>query len=296
ELHPAGAQFPPNGMPVFRFNMRNDDGGPGYGKDSRVTFTAPSDGTYFAKITDVRNEGGDDFAYRFTIRRPMPDYLISASPTNPNIPEGSKVAVEVTALRLEGFEGPIDVEFEGLPEGIEATRGTIPAGEKAVTLILSHKAGTQIANGYSRYRVVGKARLGDETAFRVANGGDYLKVIALMAEPDVKVTVKTPKVQMTPGGETRITLAIERHNGFKGRVLFRLNDLPFGVRPVNVGLNGIMIAENETERTFTLDSRPWVKPVSKPIYAVAIVEALVPTEHPSEPIAFEIVGNERAAK
>ena len=52
-----------------------------------------------------------------------------------------------------------------------------------------------------------------------------------------------------------------------------------------------MIAENETERTFTLDSRPWVKPVTKPIYAVGIVEALVPTEHPSAPIQFEITAN-----
>ena len=296
ELHPAGADFPPNGMPVFRFAMRNDDGGPGYGKDSRVRFTAPADATYYAKITDVRDQGGDDFAYRFTLRDPMPDYLITASPTNPNIPEGSEAAVEVTALRLEGFEGPIDVEFEGLPAGITGTRGTIPADERSVTLILSHRAGSQIAGGFSRYRIVGKAHIGKEPAFRVANGGDYLKVIALMAKPDIQVTVKTPKVQMTPGGETQITLTIERHNDFKGRVLFRLNDLPFGVRPVNVGLNGIMIAENETERTFSLDSRPWVKPVTKQIYAVGIVEALVSTEHPSVPITLEILSNERAAK
>ncbi len=296
ELHPAGAEFPPNGMPVFRFNMRNDDGGPGYGKDSRVTFTAPADGSYYARVTDIRAQGGDDFAYRFTIRDPQPDFLISATPTNPNIPEGSTVAVEVTALRIEGFEGSIDVQFEGLPDNISGTRGTIQPGENAVTLLLSHRAGTPIAGGFARYRIVGQAKIADQTAMRVANGGDYLKVIALMAKPDIQVTVKTPKVRMVPGGESEITLAVERHNGFKGRVLFKLNDLPFGVRPLNVGLNGIMIAENETERTFKLDSRPWVKSVSKPIYAVGIVEALVPTEHPSVPIMFEIVGNERAAK
>lgn len=296
ELHPAGAEFPPNGMPVFRFNMRNDDGGPGYGKDSRVTFTAPADGAYIAKVADVRGLGGEDYAYRFTIREPQPDFLIAASPTNPNIAEGSSVAVEVTTLRTEGFEGPIDVKFEGLPENITGTQGTIAAGENSVTLILSHQAGTHLAGSFTRYRITGQARIGNETAFRVANGGDYLKVIALMSKPDIQVTVKTPKLQMTPGGETKITLAVERHNGFKGRVLFRLNDLPFGVRPVNVGLNGIMIAENETERTFTLDSRPWVKPVTKPIYAVGIVEALVPTEHPSAPIQFQITGTEHAAK
>ncbi len=295
ELFPPGTQFPPNGMPVFHFDMRNDDGGPGYGKDSRVMFTAPADGVYYAKVADVRDHGGDDFAYRFTIREPNPDYLLSAKPGNPNIPEGSSVAVVVTALRQEGFEGPIHVEFEGIPEGIQGTSGTIGANENSLTLILSHRPGTHISNGWGRYRVIGKARISNEAIERVANGGDFLKLIALMPKPDVKVYVKTLKVTLTPGGEAKMTLAIERQNNFKGRVLFRMEDLPFGVRPVNVGLNGIMIAENETERTFMLDCRPWVKPVTKSIYVVGQVEALVPTEHPSVPVTLEIQGTERAS-
>ena len=61
-------------------------------------------------------------------------------------------------------------------------------------------------------------------------------------------------------------------------------------------MNGIMIPENETERTFSLECRPWVKPITKTIYAVGLVEALVQTEHPSVPITLEIVGAERASK
>jgi hypothetical protein len=296
ELHPADAEFPPNGMPVFRFGMRNDDGGPGYGKDSRVTFTAPSDGTYYVKVADVRGLGGDDFAYRLTIREPVPDYLVTATPTNPNIPEGSASAIQVSTFRAEGFEGPINVEFDGLPEGIQGTHGTIQPGEDSVTLILSHKPGTKLPDNWARYRILARAQIGSRVAERVANGGDYLKLISLMPKPDVKVIVKTPQVSLPAAGEAKITLAVQRDNGFKGRVLFRLEDLPFGVRPVNVGLNGIMIAENETERTFTLDSRPWVKAGVKPIYAIGLVEALVQTEHPSVPIALQIVGAERAAK
>ena len=33
EVHPPGTTFPPNGLPVFTLDYRNDDGGPGYGKD-----------------------------------------------------------------------------------------------------------------------------------------------------------------------------------------------------------------------------------------------------------------------
>ncbi|HKB06519.1 MAG TPA: WD40 repeat domain-containing protein, partial [Gemmataceae bacterium] len=42
EIHPPGSTFPPNGLPVFNVNYRNDDGGPGYGKDSRLFFDPPA--------------------------------------------------------------------------------------------------------------------------------------------------------------------------------------------------------------------------------------------------------------
>ena len=38
EILPADAKFPPNGLPVFHLTWRNDDGGPGYGADSRLDF------------------------------------------------------------------------------------------------------------------------------------------------------------------------------------------------------------------------------------------------------------------
>ena len=39
-----------NGMPLFRLHYRSDDGGPLYGKDSRLLFTAPADGEYVVRI------------------------------------------------------------------------------------------------------------------------------------------------------------------------------------------------------------------------------------------------------
>src|SRR5262249_23039399 len=34
-IHPPGTKFPSNGYPVINLFYRNDDGGPGYGRDSR---------------------------------------------------------------------------------------------------------------------------------------------------------------------------------------------------------------------------------------------------------------------
>src|SRR6185437_9938716 len=49
QILPPGAKLSPNGMPVAHLYYRNDDGGPGYGRDSVVHFTAPADGQYIAR-------------------------------------------------------------------------------------------------------------------------------------------------------------------------------------------------------------------------------------------------------
>jgi hypothetical protein len=47
-LHAPGTRLEPNGMPVFQIDYVNDDGGTRFGgKDSRLHFEAPADGTYF---------------------------------------------------------------------------------------------------------------------------------------------------------------------------------------------------------------------------------------------------------
>ncbi|MCY2964355.1 MAG: WD40 repeat domain-containing protein [Planctomycetota bacterium] len=68
EVHPAGRQFPPNGMPVVDLPWRNDDGGPGFQSDSVLWFDPPADGKYIIRLRDVRGRGGLDATYRLVIR------------------------------------------------------------------------------------------------------------------------------------------------------------------------------------------------------------------------------------
>ena len=77
EIHPPGKTFPPNGLPVFTLHYRNDDGGPGFGKDSFLLFDAPADGTYQVRVTDARGANGPTHAYRVTVRPPKPDFTVS---------------------------------------------------------------------------------------------------------------------------------------------------------------------------------------------------------------------------
>jgi hypothetical protein len=57
---------------------------------------------------------------------------------------------------------------------------------------------------------------------------------------------------------------------------------------VNVGLNGVLVTEFQTSRTFTLRAEEWVKPIQQPIYVVAMVESNSPTMHPSAPVTLRV--------
>jgi len=75
----------------------------------------------------------------------------------------------------------------------------------------------------------------------------------------------------------------------------KIRNLPPGVRVVNVGLNGVLVTETQTSRTFTLHAEDWAKPITQPIYVVGEVESNSPTMHPSAPLMVEVVGNKETA-
>ena len=144
QAHPPDTQFTPNGLPLVRVHAHNDDGGPGFGKDSKLDFTVPADGDYTVRLRDVRGAGGEDYAYRLNIREPRPDFRLSVSPRNPNVPAGGTVPLTVTALRLDGFNGPIEITLEGLPAGVHAGRAIVQPGQISTTVLLSADGGAKI--------------------------------------------------------------------------------------------------------------------------------------------------------
>jgi hypothetical protein len=60
-------------------------------------------------------------------------------------------------------------------------------------------------------------------------------------------------------------------------------------------LNGVLVTEAQSSRTFTLRAEEWAKPVSQPIYVVGEVESNSSTMHPSAPIMLKVTGNRQTA-
>lgn len=272
QLHPAGSQFTPNGLPLARFYYRNDDGGPGYGKDSYVDFVAPADGDYYVRLRDVRGMSGPQFAYRLHIREPRPNFKLAVNPRNPNVPAGGTIPLTVTALRLDGYEGPIEVSLSGdLPAGFKATRNTIAPGQIDATILLSADADTKAGEAV-RFEVTGRATINGKTVTRTANPEDGLKLISLMSKPDIVMHAVSKVVEIEAGQTAEVLVKVSRQNGFAGRVPVEVRDLPLRVRVTDSGLNGVLLNEDESERSFRLWALPNAKPVEGYIYVSGRVE------------------------
>ena len=289
EVHPPGATLPPNGLPVFDLFHTNDDGGPGFGKDSRVTFTAPEDGTYIVRVGDARGEAGPRHAYRLTVAPPAPDFRLFVSPSNPNVPRGGGMPLTVSVWRSDGFEGPVDVELRDLPPCVSAPRGRIPPLERSVVIAVSASADCEAAP--APLRVAGRARIGGAEVVREADAGDPASVVAVSAPPEVRVVTVAPDViELAPGERTVVTAAIERRGGFAGRVPLSVRNLPLNVTVPDIGLNGILVTEDQTSRSFEIVADERAGPVEQTLYVTARVETNGGlSEHVSAPIRLRIV-------
>lgn len=299
QILPADADFPSNGLPVFHLTWRNDDGGPGYGSDSRLDFVVPADGNYFVHLKDVRGMEGADFAYRLSIAEEAPDFRLSTEPENPNIPRGGTTSVRVSLDSIRGFEGPVDVEVKGLPRGVSASSAKILPGQMSTMVVLAAAEDADVNAHPVPIQFVGHATVDGRDVTRVANHEESedepLQLASITPAPDVTVTTPVKEVALEPGKEVKVTLNVERHNGFTGRVPCDIANLPPGVRVVNVGLNGVLVTEAQTSRTFTLRAEDWARPIDQPIYVVAVVESNSSTSHPSAPILLKVASDKQAA-
>ena len=293
EIHPPGATFPPNGFPVFTIFYRNDDGGPGYGKDSRILFDPPADGEYQLRIGHTQAQGFPPagLPYRVTIRPPRPSYTVSFTPTAPAVWRGGALPITVNADRTDGFDGEIHLRLENLPPGFSAPATSIPAGENSTAFALFAEPTAAVPAKHPPLKLIARATIGGQEVVRAVTGG-----LPKVVDPgEIVTTTAQSEITLVPGGETRLTVMIERRNGFTGRVPIEVKGLPHGVRVLDIGLNGILITERETTRTMVLYAEPWVPPMDHPIVVVAKREGKN-TEHAARSVLLKIVPPGAAGK
>ena len=300
EVHPPGATFPAGGQRPVTLTYRNDDGGPGLDKDSWILFEAPADGSYVVRVEDVRGLGGPEVGYHLSVRKARPDFRVSLASNTPNIPRGAGVFVPVNLERIDGFRGSVEVHVQGLPAGIRAAPTVIEQDQYTADLLFLADADAPVDTGLSHWSLVGRGvsylvaeadttKASDTPWVRenLSSAGGSANWISVLSAPNVGIRPSAEVVRIKPGQDVTLNLAIERRNGFAGRVPIDVRNLPYGVAVQNIGLNGVLVTEQISERSITLHAEPWVKPQARAFFTVAKCEA-AGTEAASVPIVLEV--------
>lgn len=75
-----------------------------------------------------------------------------------------------------------------------------------------------------------------------------------MPSADIRMAPETWEVVLEAGSRPEAQVTVLRQNGFGGRVPVEVRNLPPRVRVIDVGLNGVLLNEDESSRSFTLES------------------------------------------
>ncbi|MEZ6044357.1 MAG: c-type cytochrome domain-containing protein [Planctomycetaceae bacterium] len=281
EPYPADAEVIPNGLPIFKLYYENDDQSRReWGADSMLTFTAPADGEYLVRVSDVRQFQGSDYKYELTVRQPQPDFKVTLQGENPTYKRGTGLEFVVKIERKDNFEGPVEVNLTGLPPGfISSSPITIEEGQIEAMGVVFAPADVAAPTPEN-------SKLTKVTATAIINGQEVTHEVNSLGE--IKLSEDKPEVTMEfiphisglvtnaedgvqeltihPGETISAKIRIQR-NGLEAPVKFGSADsgrnLPFGTRVDNIGLNGLMIPEGLNEQVFYITASKWVPAQSR---------------------------------
>ena len=277
EPHAPGTEIVPNGLPVFRLNYQNDDSAKrDLGADSKLTFTAPRDGEYLVRIRDVRGYESDKHTYQLVIRPRQPDFAVTLHTKDPTVNAGSAKEFRLTVNRQDDYAGPVRIDITGLPPGYTATTPmTIQAGQNDTFGVMTAAADAPVLTpeNAKASKLTAMATInGQEVTHEVNNFGEIkradaakvtLKIVA--ADTGAKLIVPADgspaQVDIEPGQTIMLKVVVDR-KGYDGNVPFGNEgsgrNLPHGLIVDNIGLNGLLILEKQTERNFFISAAKWV--------------------------------------
>jgi len=149
--------------------------------------------------------------------------------------DGSGV-IKVTAERLFGFEGPVELSVTGLPAGVSADAAVIPPGQTKASIPL-HARGVK-PGVYSNVQVFAKGV--EEPAWRSVkiSGGEgegqtFVRVefatLVVSERPRFALEAEATRVNLVRGGNVDIPVQIQRAKDFAADIHFQVEGLPPGV-------------------------------------------------------------------
>lgn len=281
QAHPPGTELKPNGLPIIPLYYENDDESHhALGKDSKLLFTAPADGEYLVKVRDVRGYEGADMNYTLTVRPRQPDFRATLATRELTLAPGTAKEFVIKVDRLDDFDGPVAVRVTGLPPGHFATDVQVETGQVEAQGVLwtASDAAPPTPDQTKSIQVRATASINgrdvahDLTSFAALKWTDKPPVrVAIVpaatgARPSATPADGPLEFEVRAGQTIQLDVRVER-DGHKGLVSFGKEgagrNLPFGCYVDNLGLNGLLVLEDQDTRTFFVTADKSVAPQSR---------------------------------
>ena len=207
-----------------------------YPRPCRLEWKAPAAGEYLIRVRD----GGPatrETVYALAVTATVPELTLTATTDILNVVQGNRAELELRIDRQGGLAVPIDLEIDGLPEGMKAEPLQIPP--QGDTFRLALIASDDTRPGDSRLRIRGRAKLGDSTLERTVGAihlGHDLEGVSLgSSQTDhVQLTVRHKQVFRLYCSEAYqyahrgtiypYLMEVERMNGFDGPIRIQMGD------------------------------------------------------------------------
>jgi hypothetical protein len=209
------------------------------------------DGIHRLQLSDLFGGTRSDprNVYRLVIRKAAPDFALVAWALHMELRNGDRnalskplalrggatMALEVVAVRRDGFEGEIELAMEGLPEGVTAQGLKIPAGKSRGIMLIT--ASQTAPRAIASAKLIGRAQIEGATvehpcrlasmAWPIADSWGEIPYPRLLADVPISVSgFEQAPITIAPygkdaweavaGAKVTVPLALTRRSEFSG--------------------------------------------------------------------------------
>lgn len=235
-------------------------------RDPSFLFTVPADGQYQVRMRDryAASRGDAGLRYTLSIQKPVRNFNVVIFDSLPSadgkalpasgaisLRKGGTYQIPIYAYRTGGHNEDIHIVAKGIPGGVRASGGLIPAGKNSATLVLTAPADAKETTGHVFFmgvsgpegsvittgaKVVTLAHAGANGLPRTARVSKSLLLNVMKDEEPFHIQPGVVSADMTQDQQLLIPLKLVRRAGFDAKV-----DITFAGQPKNVDVPKVAI-------------------------------------------------------
>lgn len=207
-----------------------------------------SAGDYLLEVTDLLQRGGAAFAYRIEVQPYVPGFELSLEGDSLNVPAGGTAMLPVS-VRRRGYDGEIELQVIGLPDGCVAAVSRIGPGQNLGRVTVTSHA-ESAWDSPAAVAVVGEAEIDGKRVISRGTSRDWLRgqwrqvavvppglggevLVARAGTARLQLTGPAEEMALVREQSAEVTVHVQRAEGVTGEVTLSLlpekDALPKGV-------------------------------------------------------------------